>query len=103
MRLASRPTIDRMALMAQRAQRVWDPRIHLPALSLAAYAAWLLLAPPFTAQDLLGSLGVVAARAGAAFALLAVARRRQPQRIWSHLGVGACPLLCVSNVREMIE
>ena len=78
-----------MALMAQRARRVWDPRIHLPALALAAYAAWLLLAPPSTAQELLGSLGVVAARAAVAIAVLAAARRLQPQRIWSYLGVGA--------------
>ena len=33
-------------------------------------------------------LGVVAARAAAAFAMLAAARR-QPQRLWSYLGIGA--------------
>jgi signal transduction histidine kinase len=78
-----------MVLMAQRAQRVWDPRIHIPALVLVAYAAWLLMAPPSTAQELIGSLGVVAARAAAAFALLAAARSRRTQRIWSYLGIGA--------------
>ena len=89
MRLASRTALDRMTLMALRVQRVWNPAIHLPLLALFAYAAWLVLASPSRAQELLGALGVVAARAAAAFALLAASRRRQAQRIWSYLGIGA--------------
>ncbi|GMR11635.1 MAG: hypothetical protein BMS9Abin28_2472 [Anaerolineae bacterium] len=81
--------MDRMALMVQRAQQAWNPSVHLPILALAAYVAWLLLAPPSVEQELLGILGVVAARAAAAFALLAAARGRQTQRIWSYLGIGA--------------
>ncbi|MFV2043856.1 MAG: hypothetical protein ACC700_11560, partial [Anaerolineales bacterium] len=75
--------------MAHRVQRVWNPIVHLPFLALTAYVAWLLLAPPSTEQELLGSLGVVAARAAAAFALLAAARSYRTQRIWSYLGIGA--------------
>ncbi|MFQ5943576.1 MAG: hypothetical protein ACE5JF_08490, partial [Anaerolineales bacterium] len=75
--------------MAQRARRIWNPLIHLPVLMLVVYAAWLLLAHHSTAQELLGSLGLVAARAAAAFALLAGARSRRTQRIWSYLGIGA--------------
>ena len=74
--------------MVQRLQHAWSPVIHLPILGLAAYAAWLLLTPPSLAQELLGLLAVVSFRAVAAFALLAAARR-QPQRIWSYLGIGA--------------
>ena len=61
MRLASRTALDRMTLMALRVQRVWNPAIHLPLLALFAYAAWLVLASPSRAQELLGALGVVAA------------------------------------------
>jgi hypothetical protein len=78
-----------MALMAHRVQRVWNPIVQLPMLALTAYVAWLLLAPPSASQELVGMLGVVTARAAAAFALFAAARSRRPQRIWSYLGVGA--------------
>ena len=78
-----------MAPMAHRVQRVWNPIIQLPILALIAYVAWLLLAPPSGAQALVGLMEVVAARAAAAFALLAAARRRHTQRIWSYLGIGA--------------
>ena len=75
--------------MAQQIRRAWNPSLHLPVIALIAYAAWLLLAPQSAAQELLGSLGVLAARAGAAFALLAASRRLQAQRIWGYLGIGA--------------
>jgi len=75
--------------MVQRLQHAWSPTIHLPILALGAYAAWLLLAPPSVAQELLGLLGAVSSRAAAAFALLAAARSRRTQPIWSYLGVGA--------------
>ncbi len=78
-----------MALMVQRLQRLWNPTIHLPFITLALYTVWLVLASPSIAQELIGTIGVVAARAAAAFALLAAARSRRPQRLWSYLGVGA--------------
>ena len=78
-----------MASMTQQIRRAWNPGLHLPVIALIAYAAWLLIAPQTAAQELLGSLGVLAARAGAAFALLAASRRLQAQRIWGYLGIGA--------------
>ena len=75
--------------MAQQIRRAWNPSLHLPVIALVAYAMWLLLAPQSAAQELLGSLGVLAARAGAAFALLSASRRLQAQRIWGYLGIGA--------------
>ncbi len=89
MRLASRTALDRMTLMTLRIQRVWDPTIHLPFIALALYAAWLVLASPSRAQELIGAFGVVVTRAAAAIALLAASRRRRSQRLWSYLGVGA--------------
>lgn len=78
-----------MTPMALRVQRVWNPTIHLPFIALALYSAWLILASPSKAQELVGAFGVVAARAAAAFAMLAASRSRRGQRIWSYLGVGA--------------
>ena len=63
--------------------------IHLPFIALVLYAAWLVLASPSRAQEIVGAIGVVAARAAAAFALLSASRRQRSQRIWSYLGVGA--------------
>jgi signal transduction histidine kinase len=78
-----------MTPMAHRVQRDWNPMIHIPVVALALYAAWLVLAPPSNAQGLIGAFGVVAARSAAAFSLLAAARTRRSQRLWSYLGVGA--------------
>ena len=89
MRLASRTALDRMTFMALRVQRAWNPMIHLPLIALGLYAAWLVLASPSRAQEIVGAVGVVAFRAAAAFSLLAASRRRRSQRIWSYLGVGA--------------
>jgi signal transduction histidine kinase len=95
--------MDRMALMVQRLQRVWKPTIHLPFIALALYAIWLVLVSPSKAQELIGTFGVVAARAAAAFTLLAVSRSRRSQRLWSYLGVGATLWAAASAIDLVIR